>query len=241
MHQVKTLLFDLDGTLLPMDNDHFTRGYFKRLVPRMAHLLPPETFLSQLLKSTDMMVRNNDPELTNEQVFKNDFLPAVNGREEDFWPSIEAFYAGEFGELIELSQPTSLAREICEAALHKGYQLVLATNPLFPRAATEHRMRWAGVEHIPFAFVTTYENSHFCKPNPNYYQEMVQKLGVAPESCMMIGNDAFEDLIAGTLGMQTYLVTDCLKTGENDLPFTHKGTLADLLNFVRNELPHIES
>lgn len=241
MQQVKTLLFDLDGTLLPMDNDQFTRGYFKRLVPRMASWIAPETFLPQLMKSTEVMVRNNDPELTNEQVFKQDFLPAVNGREEDFWPVIEDFYAGEFGELIELSQPTPLAREICEAALAKGYRLVLATNPLFPRPATEHRMRWAGVDHIPFELVTTYENSHFCKPNPNYYLEMVQKLDVAPESCMMIGNDAFEDLIAGTLGMQTYLVTDCLKEGEKQLPFTHKGTLADLLNFVRNELPQLES
>ncbi|KEO83035.1 HAD family hydrolase [Tumebacillus flagellatus] len=241
MQTLNTLLFDLDGTLLPMDNDHFTRGYFKKLVPHVAHLLPPETFLAQLMKSTEHMVRNNDPELTNEQAFKQHFVAAVGGLEEDFWPVVEDFYAGEFGELIELSQPNALAREICEAAVAKGYRVVLATNPLFPRAATEHRMRWANVQDIPFEFVTTYENSHFCKPNPNYYAEIVQKLGVSPENCMMIGNDAFEDLIAGTLGMQTYLVTDCLKEGEKQLPFTHKGTLADLLMFVRDELPHVKS
>ncbi|MBL0386185.1 HAD family hydrolase [Tumebacillus sp. ITR2] len=241
MHPVKTILFDLDGTLLPMDNDHFTRGYFKKLVPKVAHLLPPETFLAQLMKSTEFMVRNNDPELTNEQAFKKDFLEAVGSVNEDFWPVVEGFYAGEFGELVELSQPTPLAREIVEAAVAKGYRVVLATNPLFPRAATEHRMRWANVQDLPFELVTTYENSHFCKPNPNYYKEIVQKIGTSPEDCMMVGNDAFEDLIAGTLGMQTYLVTDCLKEGEKQLPFTHKGTLADLLTFVRDELPHIGS
>ena len=29
---VKAVLFDLDGTLLPMDQDEFTKGYFKLLV-----------------------------------------------------------------------------------------------------------------------------------------------------------------------------------------------------------------
>lgn len=235
------LLFDLDGTLLPMDNDQFTRGYFKQLVPSMAHLVEPETFLAQLMKSTEFMVRNDEADRTNEEVFKHHFLSGVQGKEADFWPTVEAFYANEFGELSHLTQPTGLARMICEAALAKGYKLVLATNPLFPRVATEHRMRWAHLEDLPFELVTTYENSHFCKPNPNYYREIVQKIGATPESCMMIGNDAFEDGIAGTLGMQTYLVTDCLKESEKQLPFTHKGTLEDLLRFVREELPHIDS
>lgn len=36
-HQkLTTILFDLDGTLLPMDNDAFTRGYFKLLAARLA-------------------------------------------------------------------------------------------------------------------------------------------------------------------------------------------------------------
>ena len=38
-HQkLTTILFDLDGTLLPMDNDAFTRGYFKLLAARLAPL-----------------------------------------------------------------------------------------------------------------------------------------------------------------------------------------------------------
>ena len=238
MSNFTTLLFDLDGTLLPLDNDHSTKGYFKHLVPLLAHLLPPEKFVEQLWKSTEAMVRSNDPERTNEEVFKADFLAAVGGKEEDYWPIVEEFYAGKFGELIELSSPTPLAREICQVALDKGYRLVLATNPLFPRTATQHRMRWANVEDIPFELVTTYENSHFCKPNPNYYKEIVQKIGVAPEACMMIGNDAYEDLIAGTLGMTTYWVTDCAKEDGKKLSFDHSGSMNDLLRFI-TELPNL--
>ena len=33
--KLTTILFDLDGTLLPMDNDEFTRGYFKLLAAKM--------------------------------------------------------------------------------------------------------------------------------------------------------------------------------------------------------------
>lgn len=36
--KLTTILFDLDGTLLPMDNDEFTRGYFKLLAAKMAPL-----------------------------------------------------------------------------------------------------------------------------------------------------------------------------------------------------------
>ena len=31
-----------------------------------------------------------------------------------------------------------------------------------------------------------------------------------PEECLMVGNDVEEDLVAGTIGVQTVLVTDCL-------------------------------
>ena len=37
MVMIKTILFDLDGTLLPMDQDAFTKAYFKSL---SEYLLP---------------------------------------------------------------------------------------------------------------------------------------------------------------------------------------------------------
>ena len=33
---IKTVLFDLDGTLLPMDQDNFVKAYFKNLAIKLA-------------------------------------------------------------------------------------------------------------------------------------------------------------------------------------------------------------
>ena len=54
------------------------------------------------------------------------------------------------------------------------------------------------------------ERMHFCKPNPAYYQEILELLGAKAEECLMIGNDVEEDMVAATLGIKTRLVTDLL-------------------------------
>lgn len=231
---LNTLLFDLDGTLLPMDNDHFTQGYFKQLIPHLAHLLEKDKFIKLLWSSTETMVRDDNPAKSNEQVFKEDFLAKSGLTEEEVWPILLAFYEKEFPGLHHLTSPTALSRQVVETAIDKGYTVVLATNPLFPRTAIEARMKWAGVEDLPFALVTTLEEMHFCKPNPNYYREILAKIGKRPEECMMIGNDGFEDMVAGKLGMQTYLVTDCLI--DRDMLtglIQHQGSMQDLLEFIK--------
>lgn len=231
---VNTLLFDLDGTLLPMDNEEFTRGYFKYLIPHVMHLLNKDKFIEQLWASTEKMVRNDDARKTNEEVFKEDFLTNSGIREEDLWPILLEFYQGEFATLSHLTRPTPLSRQVVQTAIDKGYTVVVATNPLFPRTAIEARMKWAGVDDLPFALVTTLEEMHYCKPNPNYYREILEKVGKQPEECMMIGNDGYEDMIAGKLGMETYLVTDCF-IERNVLSdyVNHQGTMQELLEFIK--------
>jgi len=70
---------------------------------------------------------------------------------------------------------------------------------------------------------TTYENSHYCKPNLRYYEEVCAKLNVSPAECLMVGNDVGEDMIAQQLGMQVFLLSDCLinKANENVSVYPH--------------------
>ena len=94
----------------------------------------------------------------------------------------------------------------------------LATNPLFPSVATEHRIGWAGLKPGDFELYTTYENSSYCKPNPDYYRDVAARLGVDCSECLMVGNDAAEDMQAAqSAGMSAFLLTDCL-INRRDLP-----------------------
>ena len=111
----------------------------------------------------------------------------------------------------------------------------LATNPIFPRAATERRIAWAGLDTSDFELVTTYENSRFCKPNPDYYRDVMQALGVCPEECLMVGNDVAEDMVVKTLGCRVFLLTNDLINPQNiDISVYPNGNFEDLIAFIKN-------
>lgn len=83
--------------------------------------------------------------------------------------------------------------------------------------------------------ITTFDNSSFCKPNPEYYREILGKLGLEPEECLMVGNDVTEDMMTRELGMQVFLLTDCLINRENkDIASYPRGSFPELLEFIRS-------
>jgi FMN phosphatase YigB (HAD superfamily) len=151
-------------------------------------------------------------------------------RREDF----DEFYRTEFQKVKDSVGFSPLAAVIVSTLKAKGYLLALATNPLFPRHATLSRVRWAGLDAEDFALVTTYENSSYCKPNPQYYLEILDKLGRAPADALMIGNDVEEDACAAQAGLAVRLVTDCLINKNNrELPAAC-GNFADLLIWAQS-------
>ena len=95
--------------------------------------------------------------------------------------------------------------------------------------------KWMGLEPEDFAFITTYDNSSFCKPNPDYYREILGKLKLKSEECLMVGNDVGEDMIAEALGMQVFLLTDCLinRDGSDISRYPH-GSFPELLSCIRS-------
>lgn len=124
-----------------------------------------------------------------------------------------------------------------EAALNKGFRVALATNPVFPRVAIEERMRWAGIDGLPFDLVSTYEDFHYCKPSRGYYEELLERLEVRADQCVMVGNDMQEDMMAGALGMKTYWVTDQSINREDGQTYEPdaRGSLENLLKMIENE------
>ena len=116
----------------------------------------------------------------------------------------------------------------------RDYALVIATNPVFPKIAIEKRMTWAGVQDEPIALVTDYESCHGAKPQSRYYLEIMGKLGVSPENCIMIGNDARDDVLpTDALGLRCYMLTDCAMNRDLLPDHVANGSFNMLLRWVR--------
>ena len=221
---ITTVLFDLDGTLLPMDQELFLKAYLGGLCKKLAPLgYDPKAVTDGIWKGTGAMV-GNDGAQTNEAVFWQVFCSLLGEGTRKDEPVFEDFYRNEFQKVAEVCGNNPAAKELIEGLKAKGLRLVLATNPLFPAIATHSRVRWAGLEPEDFAYITTYENSSRCKPNPDYYREILDKLGLQTEECVMVGNDAQEDGAAAALGLPVFLLTDCLidRAGEVE-KFPHGG------------------
>ncbi|OYD08497.1 HAD family hydrolase [Paludifilum halophilum] len=230
---VKVCCFDLDGTLLPMDMEAFVRHYLEELAPHVAHLLSPDRLVSLIWDATKAMIENDNPDSTNEEVFQRRFLSQSGLKREEIWPLFERFYREHFPKLKAYVQPTPLSRQVVEAALERGYRVIVATNPVFPRDAIWERIRWGRVEDL-IDWATVYEETHYCKPNPKYYQEIIHRLGVQPEECVMIGNDMQEDMVAKTVGMKTYFLKDCrIDRGDPAYRPDQEGSLSELLEDIR--------
>lgn len=230
---MKAILFDLDGTLLPLDFEQFLEAYIRSISLYCKSISYPEQFAKALLQSTDKML-DNDGGQTNEDVFMAHFLPALGMKKEEVYPLLASFYAKEFTKLQTYARPTGLAAEIVRAALGQGWKIILATNAVFPKMAIEERMRWSGVDGFPWDLITSYEDSHACKPKLAYYQEILERLGLVAEDCWMIGNDWYEDMVAARLGFKTYLVTGCeIGKRREDLQPKAYGTMSELLEFVQ--------
>lgn len=230
---LKAVLFDLDGTLLPMDQDVFVKAYFGGISQKLAnHGYNPKELISAIWQGTGAMIKN-DGKLTNEQVFWNTFT-SIYG--EDCLKDIlhfDKFYEENFDDLKSVCGFNPKAREAVYALKEKGIRVILATNPIFPGIATKKRIRFAGLTPDDFELFTSYENTSYSKPNLKYYEELLNRTGLKAEDCLMVGNDVGDDMIAKNLGFNVFLLTDCLINKDNvDINEYPNGNFDALNNYI---------
>lgn len=237
MKEIKAVLFDMDGTLLPMDQKVFTKGYFGGLckVAAPTGYITSEKLVEVVWAGTKAMVKNDGSRL-NRDVFWDSFaentqLDADKVRE--LKAICDNFYTKEFHAVKELCGSNPNAVRAVELARGTGRKVVLASNPVFPKVGQLSRMGWVGLGEAEFDLVTSYDNQRFCKPNPQYYIEICKEIGVSPDECLMVGNDEREDAKAASeAGLDCFLVTDCIIPCE-DFHWTGKrGTFEDLIGLL---------
>ncbi|MFZ5596148.1 MAG: HAD family hydrolase [Bacillota bacterium] len=230
---IKAVLFDLDGTLLPVDTGKFAAEYLKEVVKAVSPLVEPARFKEALLASTGVVLKSCNPSMTNEEVFWQDFRARLGDIADELAPVLDKFYNQRFSVLARLTNPSQHARAAVQAALDRGLRVAVATQPVFPRVAVLERLSWAGVRDLPWELVTCYEEMHCCKPNPYFFAEIAGQLNLQPEQCLMVGNDVEEDLTAEETGMRTCLVTDYLiNKNEVEVSTEWSGTLSELAGWL---------
>lgn len=236
-----TVLFDLDATLLPMDQTLFVRAYLQKLEGALGGLCGEAGALRAALYKGLWAMLQNDGRMTNEACFFAAFTEASGLSAKAVKAVMETFYERDFEAIDGIFPPDPLAARCVRTLRQKGYGTVLATNPLFPKAATFKRIAWAGLAPGDFDHITTYENSSYCKPNLKYYEEILQRINRRPADCLMVGNDVAEDMCAEQLGMAVFLVdTYLINESRADLSCYPRGNMAQLWAYIQN-LPRAES
>ncbi len=232
--KIKAVLFDLDGTLLPMDQERFFREYFKLLATKLyPYGYDDPKKLVKVIWGGVNAVEQSDGSRLNEEVFWEYFNNYFPEKTHDKIGVLREFYLNEFQALQEVCGYNPNADKTVNAIKKKGLRAVVATKPIFPDEANLSRMKWAGLNADDFEYYTSYDKCCFCKPDVRYYKEIAENLGILPEECLMVGNDVSEDMTAEKIGMKVFLITDCLINSENkDISCYKSGGFAELLEYI---------
>ena len=181
MLMYKNYLFDLDGTLLPMDMEKFVKLYFSSLCKRCTPVIKiePDALIKAMWAGTDAMTKN-DNSRTNREVFWETAGKVSGADLEKFDDLFTDYYENEFIVPKDATSFTPYAKKSIDFIKKNGGRLIAATNPIFPFVATKRRLEWAGVSPDDFELVTTYENFGCCKPNLKYFEEICKKQDIKP-------------------------------------------------------------
>ena len=218
---LKAVLFDLDSSLLPMNEDEFTKGYFKLLCKKLMPLgYDSEKLVGAIWDGTKCMVKN-DGSKTNEEVFWNRFQQIYGSEKIKDKQVVDSFYTEEFNKTKAFCEPNPYAKQIVDFVRSLGLKVILATNPIFPLSGINTRLGFIGLDKDDFDYVSSYEVSHYSKPNPKYYIEILEKNGLKPEEVIMFGNNEVEDCEASELArIKSYLVGEHLILKGTETRFT---------------------
>jgi FMN phosphatase YigB (HAD superfamily) len=233
---IRAILYDLDNTLLQNPMSQFIPAYLQALGEYMADRFAPQVLIRHLLNATEVMVQNTDPQRSNAEVFDAAFFPALRRQPPGTGAALRRLLRHSLPHPAAADAAPAAARPLIEWSFAHGFQVVIATNPLFPLTAILQRLDWAGVpaSEFPYDLITSYEIMHAAKPHPAYYHEIARRIGRMPEECLLVGDDWEGDIRpAQSIGMAAYWIAAPDAAPPADPPPAGQGSLEDLARWVQ--------
>ena len=213
MKPIKAVIFDMDGGLIDSEPVYLHHQY--------AHLKPSYPWIT--LESMYPLVGISGQEYMP-------FMAKLCRRTDDaaFRQEMDAMNAG-----CQVYYPDILRKEV-RPLLHElkqmGLQVALASSS--SRECIEQVLTQCKIRELFDCIVSGHEFTH-SKPDPEIYRFTMDKLGRKPEECLMVGNDATEDMAAREVGMDVFLLTDCLiNAKKRDLNAYPRGDFAALNAYI---------
>jgi HAD superfamily hydrolase (TIGR01549 family) len=202
--------------------------------------MDPESFQRALLDSSQAMASNAGGVLTNREVFWSRFNQLSGIDQSTLEPFFDQFYRNEFDLLSGETTVVPHAADLIRCCLERNLDVVIATNPVFPRSAIEKRLDWAGlpVSEYRFDLVTSYENMHATKPSQAYYTEILQLIGRDANESLMVGDSWINDIEpAAAIGMHTYWIRETGLLPPERALLSGFGSLAELYSAICHSEP----
>ena len=235
---IKNILFDLDGTLINTLQDKFNRKFYEIIYLRFLKNGYDGDYLAKIILEGINLMVINDGKVSNEEVFWRNFENKSGINREVIFSSMKELYEEDFDYLTDCIELVEVTGKAINELYDKGYNLILATNPLFPLIAVTKRAGWGNIDCNKFSYITSYENSSFAKPNINYYKEIIENNNLKVEETMMFGNDTVDDLAVEQIGIPCYIITNNIVNPQNLDKCTKKGDYNEFYSFISN-LPKI--
>ena len=213
---IAAVIFDLDGTLL--DREQSLRSFARAQFEKMKYELRPAT--ADAYKDRFIEIDDNGRRWKDEvyQVLVNEFAIKEIG-----WETLLADYIQTFRRHCI---PYAGTAQALSRLRDKGLALAIITNGRFPFHM--HSVEALGLQAM-FDFVLVSEHEGVRKPDPEIFRRALDRLGVAPEQTIYIGDHPENDVRAAKrVGMKAiwrptrYFTTcpdaDAVCHDMNDLP-----------------------
>lgn len=204
---IQAVLFDIDNTLILFNEAEFFKAYFKAIAPAFSDLFEADQFGVQLMHASRALMENRG-QSRNVDYFLSVFKDGATHDPAVLWARFTQFYETVFPGLNAYARAVPGLLPLFDALQRRDLRLVAASNPVWPLAVQKMRVSWSGLDPAVFDHYTGIENSRYMKPQPEFFKEIAQALNIAPQACLMVGNDPLNDMAAKAAGMWTYLTLD---------------------------------
>ncbi|HUU79152.1 MAG TPA: HAD family hydrolase [candidate division Zixibacteria bacterium] len=244
---INTLLFDMDSTLISIDEQGFSKKYFHLLHKTHFYELDFMFFVDAMVDITRYVMTTKLPKELTVDTFVKEMSKHFEISPEEIKSNLLDFYHNEYSQLKSYIRPVRGVKKLIKNCFAKGYDVVVATTPIFPEVAIMKRLKWGGLHNFDYKLVTHAENMYYSKPQEEYYTEVLSKINKEINECLMIGNEFMADIIGPTkLGMKTFysplpsindelFVSPELKRFSKIRP-SYQGTMSDLAKLIDNGL-----